>query len=182
MRTEHVYRSIALEATQCWSGMDRKRMDDEVAWRTAAGWTLCFCGIVSRWRTDEEFYNGHDPKQIMLLLMAFPGEHPKEAIYGEMSVFEKASNASTGAIFLPHSQRDRRSSNLNMVAATALVEHFVVVTFREITMLLPFNCPSQSLDRNVFGVPLLWTSWIPFTKINTFKGYWSPIFAFDLMD
>ena len=42
------------------------------------------------------------PKQIMLYLMAFPGHHPEEAIYGEMSVFEKTNDPSTGAIFLLH--------------------------------------------------------------------------------
>ncbi len=42
------------------------------------------------------------PKQIMLYLMAFPGHHPEEAIYGEMSVFEEADDPSTGAIFLLH--------------------------------------------------------------------------------
>ena len=42
------------------------------------------------------------PKQIMLYLMAFPGHHPEEAIYGKMSVFEKTNDPSTGAIFLLH--------------------------------------------------------------------------------
>ena len=42
------------------------------------------------------------PKQIMLYLMVTPGEHPEEAIYGEMSVYEKTSDPSTGAIFLLH--------------------------------------------------------------------------------
>ena len=42
------------------------------------------------------------PKQIMLYLMVLPDAHPEEAIYGEMSVFEEASDPSTGAIFLLH--------------------------------------------------------------------------------
>ncbi|MDE0636589.1 MAG: hypothetical protein OXI43_12180 [Candidatus Poribacteria bacterium] len=42
------------------------------------------------------------PKQIMLYLMVTPGEHPEEAIYGEMSVYEETSDPSTGAIFLLH--------------------------------------------------------------------------------
>ena len=41
-------------------------------------------------------------KQIMLYLMAFPGHHPEEAIYGEMSIFEEANAPSTGAMFLFH--------------------------------------------------------------------------------
>ena len=42
------------------------------------------------------------PKQIMLYLMVVPEAHPEESIYGEMDVFEKASDPSTGAIFLLH--------------------------------------------------------------------------------
>ena len=42
------------------------------------------------------------PKQIMLYLMVTLGEHPEEAIYGEMSVYEKTSDPSTGTIFLLH--------------------------------------------------------------------------------
>ena len=40
------------------------------------------------------------PKQVMLFLMAYPEEHPEEAINGEMDIFETADDPATGAIFL----------------------------------------------------------------------------------
>ena len=55
------------------------------------------------WLVEEQmrsFILDMTPKQIMLYLMAFPGHHPEEAIYGEMSIFEETDDPSTGAIFL----------------------------------------------------------------------------------
>ena len=70
------------------------------------------------WLVEEQmrsFILDMTPKQIMLYLMAFPGHHPEEAIYGEMSVFEETDEPSTGAIFLLHTV-----SEITKTAATSL--------------------------------------------------------------